>query len=162
MKSPVTTKGPRIKAGMPDATAPSDTPCTCAMLRRTARRLTQAYDRALKPAGLRLTQYSLLANLARKGGLSITDLAALLEMERTTLTRNLRPLEKAGWVKVVEGPDLRRRAVEITPAGRRLFEEAKPLWQKAERGLRRDLGPEETLALRRLLDSALANLRSSG
>jgi DNA-binding MarR family transcriptional regulator len=132
------------------------------MLRRTARRLTQAYDRALKPVGLRLTQYSLLANLARKGGLSITDLADLLEMERTTLTRNLRPLEKAGWVRVVEGPDLRRRAVEITPAGRRLFEEAKPLWQKAERGFRRNLGPEETLALRRLLNSALANLPSPG
>ncbi|MDH3474180.1 MAG: MarR family transcriptional regulator, partial [Rhodospirillales bacterium] len=66
------------------------------MLRRTARRLTQAYDQALRPSGLRLTQFSVLANLTRSGGLSITDLAELLAMERTTLTRNLRPLERAG------------------------------------------------------------------
>lgn len=129
------------------------------MLRRTARRLTQAYDRVLKPSGLRLTQYSLLANVSRAGGLSITELAARLEMDRTTLTRNLGPLEKAGWLRVLPGADLRSRAVEITPAGRRLFEEARPLWQAAERDLRRRMGQEESQALRNLLDSTLANLR---
>ena len=138
---------------------PRDTPCTCAMLRRTARRLTQAYDQALKASGLRLTQYSLLANLTRAGGLSITALAARLEMDRTTLTRNLGPLESAGWIRVLPGADLRSRSVEITPAGRRLFEEARPLWQAAEREFRRRMGQDDTQALRRLLDAAVANLR---
>ncbi len=159
MKKSLPKKKLRTMPRRPKAAAPSDTPCTCAMLRRTARRLTQAYDRVLKPSGLRLTQYSLLANVSRAGGLSITELAARLEMDRTTLTRNLGPLEKAGWLRVLPGADLRSRAVEITPAGRRLFEEARPLWQAAERDLRRRMGQEESQALRNLLDSTLANLR---
>ena len=77
-----------------------DTPCTCAHLRRTARRLTQAYDKALRPSGLRLTQYSVIANVVRANGLSVTDLAARLSMDRTTLTRNLRPLEAAGFIRI--------------------------------------------------------------
>ena len=82
----------------------AEMPCTCARLRRTARRLTRAYDRALRPSGLRLTQYSVLANVTRAGGLSITELAERLAMDRTTLTRNLRPLEAAGWVRVAPRP----------------------------------------------------------
>jgi DNA-binding MarR family transcriptional regulator len=127
------------------------------MLRRTARRLTQAYDQALRPSGLRLTQYSVLANLTRRGGLSITDLAELLAMERTTLTRNLRPLERAGWVRVGPGPDRRSRAVEITPAGRRVFDQALPLWREAERAFRRRLGRDRAAALSRMLDAALTS-----
>ncbi len=125
------------------------------MLRRTARRLTQAYDRALKPAGLRLTQYSVLANVAHFGGLSITDLAERLGMDRTTLTRNLGPLEKAGWIRVAAGPDRRCRAVEITAAGRCRVDAARPLWQAAERAFRQSMGRGEAMELRRLLDGAL-------
>jgi DNA-binding MarR family transcriptional regulator len=136
---------------------PAEIHCTCAMLRRTARRLTQAYDQALRPSGLRLTQYSVLANLTRRGGLSITDLAELLAMERTTLTRNLRPLERAGWVRVGPGPDRRSRAVEITPAGRRVFDQALPLWREAERAFRRRLGRDRAAALSQLLDAALTS-----
>ncbi len=139
-----------------------DTPCTCAALRRAARRLTRAYDRALKPAGVRLTQYSVLANLARAaggaGGLSVTDLAWRLAMDRTTLTRNLRPLEAAGWIRVAPGPDRRSRAVILTAEGRRLFEAARPLWQDAERGFRRSLGREDAAELRRLLDAAMGTV----
>ncbi len=141
-------------AGPATGETPAKTPCTCAKLRRTARRLTQAYDRALKPAGLRLTQYSVLANLARRGPLSITELAELLAMDRTTLTRNLRPLEKAGWLAVGKGPDRRSRAVAVTAAGRRVFERAQPLWQDAERAFRRKLGRDDAKALRDLLDTA--------
>jgi DNA-binding MarR family transcriptional regulator len=136
---------------------PPETHCTCAKLRRTARRLTQAYDQALRPCGLRLTQYSVLANLTRSGGLSITDLAELLAMERTTLTRNLRPLERAGWVRIGPGPDRRSRAVEITPAGRRVYDRALPLWREAERAFRRRLGRDRTAALSRMLDAALTS-----
>jgi DNA-binding MarR family transcriptional regulator len=142
-------------AGRP---AVPETPCTCAALRRATRRLTQAYDLALKPAGLRLTQYSVLANLSRTGGLSITDLAQRLAMDRTTLTRNLRPLERAGWVRIAPGPDRRSRAVEITDQGRRVFEAAQPLWQDAERAFRSSLGRENAAALRRLLDAAMGSV----
>ncbi len=129
--------------------------CTCAMLRRAARRVTLAYDEALKPLGLRLTQYSLLASVLRSDGMSITDLAERLAMERTTLTRNLKPLQAAGWLKVSPGPDRRSRAVEITPSGRALVEEAFPRWQEAERELRRTMGREETAELRALLALAM-------
>jgi len=139
-----------------------ETPCTCAALRRAARRLTRAYDRALRPAGLRLTQYSVLANLARAAGegrgLTVTDLARRLAMDRTTLTRNLRPLEAAGWILVAPGPDRRSRAVVLTAEGRRVFEAAQPLWQNAERSFRQRLGREDAAELRRLLDAAMGSV----
>jgi len=136
---------------------PRRTDCTCAMLRRTARRVTQAYDSALRPAGLKLTQYSVLANVARDGGLSITELAERLASDRTTLTRNLRPMERAGWISVEAGVDRRCRAVRITKAGHRIFEQALPLWQEAERQFRRKMGRETAGDLRRLLDEAMAS-----
>ncbi len=140
----------------PRNAGPPGSPCTCAMARRTARHLTREYDRALKPAGLKLTQYSVLANLVRTGGLSITALAERLAMDRTTMTRNLRPLERAGWVVVRDGPDRRRRSVEITGAGQDVFDRAQPLWQAAERTIRQSMGRDDAAALRRLLDTALA------
>jgi DNA-binding MarR family transcriptional regulator len=130
-------------------------PCTCAILRRTARRITRLYDQALRPTGLRLTQFALLANIARDGGLSITALAEQLEMDRTTLTRNLRPLMQAGWVLVATGSDRRQRSVGLTQAGRRIYEQAYPLWQEAERKLRAEIGKDDSERLRRLLDATL-------
>ncbi|HEX6142489.1 MAG TPA: MarR family winged helix-turn-helix transcriptional regulator [Geminicoccaceae bacterium] len=124
------------------------------MLRRTARRVTQAYDAALRPAGLRLTQYSILANLDRAPGSTITGLAERLVMDRTTLTRNLRPLERAGWVARGPGADPRARTLALTAAGRATVERARPLWQAAERSFRARLGPERAGALRDLLDEA--------
>lgn len=134
------------------------THCTCAMLRRTARRVTQAYDNALRPAGLRLTQYSVLANVAQDGGLSITELAERLATDRTTLTRNLRPMERAGWIAIAAGADRRRRAVDITKAGRKIFERALPLWQETERQFRRKMGRDPAADLRRLLDEAMTSV----
>lgn len=130
--------------------------CTCAMLRRASRRVTQVYDQALKPYGLRLNQYSLLANLLRSEGLSITELAERLDMERTTLTRNLKPLESAGWLRVKAGPDRRSRALEITPAGQTVVEQAFPAWQQAERSFRKSMGREEAAELRQLLGTAMS------
>lgn len=130
--------------------------CTCAMLRRASRRVTQVYDQALKPFGLRLNQYSLLANLLRNEDISITDLAERLDMERTTLTRNLKPLEAAGWLRVKAGPDRRSRALKITPEGKTLVERAFPAWQQAERSFRKSMGREESAELRLLLGSAMS------
>ena len=142
--------------GRSAATDPPGSPCTCAMARRTARHLTREYDRALKPAGLKLTQYSVLANLVRSGGMSITALAERLAMDRTTMTRNLRPLERTGWIMVRDGPDGRSRSVNITGAGKGIYDRAQPLWQAAERAVRRSMGQKDVAALRRLLDTALA------
>lgn len=130
--------------------------CTCGVLRRAARKVTQAYDRALRPVGIKLSQYSVLAFVRQDDGLSITELAERLEMDRTTLTRNLRPMERAGWIEIGPGPDRRSRAVGVTEAGHRVFEAAFPLWQAAERQLRRDLGRDTAEDLRRLLDLALS------
>ena len=139
----------------PDEPGPPDSPCTCAKARRTARHLTREYDRALKPAGLKLTQYSVLANLMRSGGMSITALAERLAMDRTTMTRNLGPLERTGWVVVRDGPDRRSRSVEITEAGKGVYERAVPLWQAAERAVRQSMGHDDAATLRQLLDTAL-------
>lgn len=130
------------------------TPCTCAMLRRTTRGVTQIYDQALRPIGLRLTQYSVLAQVARNQGLNISALAQRLAMDRSTLTRNLRPLERAGWIRNGPGADHRQRAVELTLSGRAKYVEALPLWEAAEREFRRTMGGADVAALRDLLDHA--------
>ena len=104
-------------AGAPMAPADPATPCTCAMLRRTARRATQFYDQLLKPSGLTLSQYSLLANIERVGQPTISELAQRIGMDRTTLSRNLRPAVQAGWIAIVPGRDRRRRRVVLQPEG---------------------------------------------
>ena len=107
-------------------------PCIGFNTRRATRLITQYYDKALAPAGLRSTQYSLLSVLAMLGENSMQDLAFVLAMDRTTLTRNLNPLLKKGWVKVQVGSDRRARPLTITPAGQAILENALPLWQKAQ------------------------------
>ena len=130
--------------------------CTCAVLRRATRRLTQFYDDAMKPTGLKLTQYSVLSNLAQVENPSITDLAERLMMDRTTLTRNLGPLEKAGWIRVGRGGDARSRAVMLTEEGRRTLEAARPVWRETEIAVRERLGSDGGRSLRRLLAGASA------
>jgi DNA-binding MarR family transcriptional regulator len=138
----------------PDAGCLKETPCTCHMLRRTARQLTRYYDQALKPAGLSLTQYSVLANTRHATSLTITMLAEILDLERTTLTRNLQPLILAGWIEVGQGSDKRSRAVKLTESGTILFNRAKPLWQQAEATFRDNMGRDDATHLRSLLDEA--------
>lgn len=130
--------------------------CTCAVLRRATRRLTQFYDDAMKPTGLKLTQYSVLSNLAQVENPSITDLAERLMMDRTTLTRNLGPLEKAGWIRLGRGGDARSRAVTLTEEGRRTLETARPVWRDTEIAVRERLGSDGGRSLRRLLADASA------
>jgi DNA-binding MarR family transcriptional regulator len=107
-------------------------PCIGFNTRRATRLITQYYDKALAPARLRSTQYSLLSVLAMLGENSMQDLAFVLAMDRTTLTRNLNPLLKKGWVKIQVGSDRRARPLTITPAGQAVLENALPLWQRAQ------------------------------
>ena len=121
--------------------------CTCFGLRRAARAVTQAFDDALQPSGLRATQFTLLTAVSLRGPANISRLAQELVMDRTTLTRNLKPLEKNGWLSIVSGEDRRTRALEITAKGRKVLARAIPLWDKAQSGVVRKIGRKNWDAL---------------
>jgi DNA-binding MarR family transcriptional regulator len=114
--------------------------CTCGRLRRAARALTQLYDDAMAPSELRITQFSLLRTLSRKGALRISDLATELLLDRTALSRNLDPLVARKFVAVTPGRDARTREVSLTPAGAAALETAGPYWKKAQAAVTRRLG----------------------
>jgi DNA-binding MarR family transcriptional regulator len=116
--------------------------CTNFNLRKAARVVTHLYDETLKPSGLRSTQYSLLTVLSLGGAETISNLAHKLVMDRTTLTRNLKPLQSQGWIKRVPGEDRRTRAWAITAQGRKVLAQALPLWQKAQKDTVSLLGKE--------------------
>lgn len=116
-------------------------PCVCAATRRAGRILTRRYDAILKPAGLKITQFSMLANIGRNTGISVSRLAALLLMDQTTVTRNLGVLEKAGYIRLLqEEADRRTKRIELTEAGRKKMEQARPYWLAAQREIEDDLG----------------------
>jgi len=94
--------------------------------------MTRMYDDALRPVGLRITQFSVLASLANDGEARVRDLSAELGMEETTLTRSVATLEKHGWVSVRVGEDQRERYLYITGAGLKLLAKATPLWRAAQ------------------------------
>ncbi len=106
--------------------------CACGNLRRATRALTQYYDDALRPSGVLITQFSVLMNVARSGPLALTQLADLMVMDRTTLTRNLQPLQKEGWLEVKPGQDQRTRVVGLTEQGESALLKAMPYWEQAQ------------------------------
>ncbi|MCC7253145.1 MarR family transcriptional regulator [Hyphomicrobium sp.] len=106
--------------------------CYCTLVRRSARALTEFYDIALAPSGLRVTQYSLLRAIERLEKPSLTLLAESTGLDRSTLGRNLRVLEKAGFVVIRPGIDERTRIVELKPQARHALKVARPLWTKAQ------------------------------
>lgn len=115
-------------------------PCVGFNTRRATRLVTQYYDLALAPAGLRSTQYSLLTVLSMAGDIAIQELAFVLAMDRTTLTRNLAPLQNRQLVGVAAGRDRRIRLVHLTPQGQATLEAAHPLWSAAQTTLVSRLG----------------------
>ncbi len=125
--------------------------CTCFYLRRAARAISRDYDRALKPVGLKATQFTVLSVTAQTGPVSITELAATLGMERTSLTRNLRPLEQRALLERSEEGWKRTRLVELTEAGRALLAQAIPLWQQAQQEMSERMGKQKVAQLRELL-----------
>lgn len=131
--------------------------CTCARLRKLSRRVTRVYDAHLAGAGLKTTQYSLLTNAAREPR-TVTDLAAEMGMDRTTLTRNLRPLVTKGWMRLAVGTDPRSRIVEVTPKGLAARKSAAAQWKKAQAQLQATLGEGFVSDLHSAVDAALAKL----
>lgn len=133
--------------------------CTCLRLRKAARSATQIYDRHLEPVGLTITQFGLLAHLEARNGLSIGELAEVLLMDPTTLTRSLRPLERQGYARVVlDTQDRRRRCIELTERGKAVFREAAPLWRDAQARVTAALGPQGAARLNDELDRSLDRL----
>src|ERR1700756_2226232 len=105
--------------------------CLCLHLQRAARAVARRFDAALRPLGLTSGQFSLLMSLNRPDPASIGSVSALLAMDRTTLTANLKPLERRGLVEVmVDDTDKRTRRIALTPAGRALLVAACPVWRR--------------------------------
>ncbi len=114
--------------------------CACNNLRKTARVVTQAYDAHLRPTGLRITQFSLLAVLADREPSRMTHLAERMVMDRTTLTRNLKPLEKRGLIRTARGKDTRVHEIRLTAKGRTALQAALPYWEEAQQSILETLG----------------------
>ena len=132
--------------------------CTCFRIRGAARRVTQIYSRHLVSTGLKISQFSLLGFVAAEGPISIGRLSDRLATDRTTLTRNLRPLLQGGLVERATSGDRRRHELVATPDGRALFKRALPLWVAAEQEVRAAMGTRLTADLHGALDRSMEKL----
>lgn len=134
--------------------------CLCLKLRMSARQVTAIYDEHLAPAGLRITQFGLLAHLAEKSApMAIAELATALHMDPTTLNRNLKPLARDGLLRIEQAPqDRRMKAISLTEAGASSLREAGPLWKAAHDRLLKIIGPSQASDLTTRLDHSLFDL----
>ena len=115
----------------------------CASFRRTARALTQLYEEAMRPLGLRATQLTILQVLERVGEVSQRRLGDMLAMDSTSLTRTLAIMRRAGWLSEKRGEDRRERRIQLSKAGAVKLSRALPLWEKVQSRLRRKLGKQQ-------------------
>ena len=115
-------------------------PCVCSTLRMVSRAMTQLYDEVLRPSGLRVTQFNILATLARLGEANLRQLESMLAIDQTTLTRSLKLLERDRVIKRVPHRDGRIKAMKLTSKGRRALAAARPLWARAQRKVLGELG----------------------
>ncbi len=136
--------------------SPAPTGCTSFRLRRLTRRVSRHYDRIVGSVGLKTTQYSLLSHLVALGPVQPGELAGRMDMDASTLTRNLQPLVAQGWAEVGPGSDGRTRVVAVTAAGRAKRIEAERAWRRAQRSLEERLGLDRVAQLHVLLDECLA------
>jgi|ERR1700722_16808839 DNA-binding MarR family transcriptional regulator len=138
-----------------DATARE---CNCLAIRQASRHVSQFYDQLLAASGLRTTQYAILGRLQRNGPMTINELAAALVMDRTTLGRNLLPLERDGLVEIGPGStDRRRREARLTGAGSARLAAARRGWAEAQQRFDQVFGVERAAALRDLLREVVAS-----
>ena len=126
--------------------------CTCFRLRCLARLTGRRFDARMATVGLKTTQYSLLSALWRRGPTRATDLARDLSLDASTLTRNVEPLIKAGWVEAAVGDDRRTRLLRLTTRGRAQRQQARKAWVGAQRDIEQLLGPDTVATLHQLLD----------
>lgn len=127
---------------------PTELPCLCSTLRRMTRAVTAHYDKALRDSGLRITQFAILRTLKRVGPVAVTRLAAEVAIDRSTMGRNLDPLERRGLVLLaVSDTDQRARTVHLTKAGDAAIEVALPFWRSAQAELTEKLPASALLDL---------------
>jgi DNA-binding MarR family transcriptional regulator len=129
-----------------------DGPCYCILLRKASRRLSARYDEALAPLGINISQFSLLRNIERKQPISLTELGGIMELDRSTIGRNTKVLERMGLVTSVTGEDQREALLSLSDNGMDLLEEATPVWENVQVELDDQVGEEASGQLRRLLE----------
>jgi DNA-binding MarR family transcriptional regulator len=131
--------------------------CNCLALRQAARHVTQFYNGFLAPSGLKTTQYSILARLKRKGTMTINALAAEMVMDRTTLGRNILPLERDGLIVIGLGKtDRRSKELRLTAAGAARLQKAYDAWCEAQQRFEGAFGIRRAKELRALMDDITA------
>lgn len=129
-----------------------DTPCHCAQLRRATRRVSAIYDEGLAPLGINVAQYSLLQSVRYKGEVNMTELGAILELDRSTVGRNVRVLSKHGLVEMRRGKDDQREAcIALTTQGTELIKTAAEAWGESQKKIEDRLGKDRLEQLRDLL-----------
>jgi DNA-binding MarR family transcriptional regulator len=139
------------------ALSPSEV-CNCFAVRSAARHVTQLYDQFLAPSGLRATQYSILSRLKRLGPLTINELAEEMVMDRTTLGRNILPLERDGLVRIEPTPaDRRAKEIRLTAAGEKRLETARKGWSAAQARFETTFGAKRAADLRATLRAVAAS-----
>jgi len=132
--------------------------CTNLKLRQLTRMVTRHYDQYIHATGLKNTQYALLSHVVGLEPIRPVDLAKRMQMDASTLTRNLQPLVAQGWVTIGAGSDARSRLIEATEAGRAKRAQAQLAWKAAQRALNERLGMERVAALHELLDDCMARM----
>jgi DNA-binding MarR family transcriptional regulator len=136
--------------------------CLCHKTRMAARAITRAYDDALRETGLRATQISVLAAVGAKGALSIKSLADSLGMDRTTLTRNLRPLEERGYISLAPEARHRSRMLALTEAGEQALRDAVAPWEAAQKAVKRRLGEHRWASVQDAITELTVEISSRG
>ena len=131
-------------------------PCMCANLRRASRALTQHYDEALRPHGLRATQFTVLQTLSLAGEVSQGQLGEILAMDSTTLTRTLDIMANHGWIVKQHGDDRRERRLRLSREGEAQLRRALPSWEVVQKKLRRQLGNKRLDKLNSLFNRVIA------
>ena len=134
--------------------------CVCFNLRRAARAVTQFYDSEMRRHGIRPTQGSILASLQAKDGWNMAELSDWLRMDRTTLVRNLRPLQRDGLVQIGGGGRGNRVELAITAKGRKQIEKITPAWRSAQSAAVKTLGQQRWSAILSDLESAVSALKN--
>jgi DNA-binding MarR family transcriptional regulator len=127
--------------------------CTSQNLRKAARTAARLYDQALQPLGLKTTQFTLLAKIQGAGEIAQNELANNVGLDKTTMSRNLRLLEKDALVRIAEAEDRRIRLLSLSRKGERLLEKAKPLWRMAQSSFVDELGVDAWQTLTAILQT---------
>jgi DNA-binding MarR family transcriptional regulator len=149
---------PELRFHAPSGSELGPESCTCLAVRQAARHVTQYYDHFLLPSGLRTTQFSILAKLRRLGPTTINALAAEMVMDRTTLGRNILPLEREGLIAIVPSNlDRRSKELHLTDAGAARLRAAMKGWTRAQNGFEAAFGAKRSAELRRLLRAVSAS-----